>query len=40
VRRFNKAALDHAMYAPLGSYLRYHALAKECQASSGFARAS
>jgi peptide/nickel transport system substrate-binding protein len=27
-RRLNKAALDHAIYAPLGSYLRYHAWRK------------
>jgi peptide/nickel transport system substrate-binding protein len=27
-RRLNKAALDHAVYAPLGSYLRYHAWRK------------
>ena len=27
-RRLNKAALDHAIYAPLGFYLRYHAWRK------------
>jgi peptide/nickel transport system substrate-binding protein len=27
-RRLNKAALDYAVYAPLGSYLRYHAWRK------------
>jgi peptide/nickel transport system substrate-binding protein len=27
-RRLNKAALDHAVYAPLGSYLLHHAWRK------------